>query len=97
MFAAHGRFVIEHIGLGEIAVDLATARRNGRLAGLTPRGREVLELMTRGLSNNAICCELHLSIKTVEPVVSSIFTKLGLHADTATNRRVLAVVTYLQA
>ena len=52
--------------------------------------------MARGLSNAAICQELHLSIKTVEPVVSTIFTKLGLHADAASNRRVLAVLAYLR-
>jgi DNA-binding CsgD family transcriptional regulator len=65
------------------------------LSGLSPRERQVLELMARGLSNAAICAELHLSIKTVEPVVSSIFTKLDL--DPAANRRVLAVVAYLRA
>ncbi|MFN0090071.1 MAG: LuxR C-terminal-related transcriptional regulator [Acidimicrobiales bacterium] len=95
--AAHGRFVIEHIGLGALAATLDRARHDGLLAGFTPRERDVLELMARGLSNSAICGELHLSIKTVEPVVSSIFGKLGLHADSATNRRVLAVVTHLRA
>ena len=55
-----------------------------------------LELMARGLSNAAICEELHLSIKTVEPVVSAIFTKLGLHPDAASNRRVLAVLTFVR-
>lgn len=53
--------------------------------------------MARGLSNAAICAELHLSIKTVEPVVSTVFTKLGLHADAGSNRRVLAVLAYLRA
>jgi DNA-binding NarL/FixJ family response regulator len=52
--------------------------------------------MARGRSNAAICAELHLSIKTVEPVVSTIFTKLGLHNDAASNRRVLAVLAYLR-
>ena len=52
--------------------------------------------MARGRSNAAICDELHLSIKTVEPVVSAIFTKLGLSADTANNRRVLAVLAYFR-
>ncbi len=95
--AAQGRFVIEHIGLSEIAAELATARVDGRLTGLTPRESEVLELMSRGMSNSAICRELHLSIKTVEPVVSSIFAKLGLQTDSTLNRRVLAVVAYLRA
>jgi DNA-binding NarL/FixJ family response regulator/class 3 adenylate cyclase len=71
-------------------------RRDDPLDELTPREREVLELMARGLSNAAICQELHLSIKTVEPVVSTIFTKLGLHADSASNRRVLAVLAFVR-
>jgi DNA-binding NarL/FixJ family response regulator len=40
--------------------------------------------------------ELHLSIKTVEPVVGTIFTKLQLHPDADSNRRVLAVLAYLR-
>ncbi len=75
---------------------MVRARDDGRLVGLTGREADVLELMARGLSNSAICRELHLSIKTVEPVISSIFAKLGLEADSTTNRRVLAVVAYLR-
>jgi hypothetical protein len=40
--------------------------------------------------------ELHLSIKTVEPLVSAIFVKLGLHPDADNNRRVLAVLAFLR-
>lgn len=68
----------------------------GRLEGLSPRENQVLDLMAEGLSNAAICARLHLSIKTVEPVVSTIFVKLGLPADSDSNRRVLAVVEYLR-
>lgn len=68
----------------------------GRLEGLTPRENEVLDLMAEGLSNAAICARLHLSIKTVEPVVSTIFVKLGLPADSESNRRVLAVLEYVR-
>ncbi|MET3806830.1 DNA-binding NarL/FixJ family response regulator [Nakamurella sp. UYEF19] len=52
--------------------------------------------MALGLSNAAISRELHLSIKTVEPVVSTIFSKLDLHADADSNRRVLAVPAHAQ-
>ena len=85
--------MIEHLSLADV---VAGQRRAGHLDGLSPRERDVLELMARGLSNAAICEELHLSIKTVEPVVSTIFTKLGLHADAASNRRVLAVLAFVR-
>lgn len=75
---------------------IAQQRRTGALDGLRPREQQVLELMARGLSNAAICAELHLSIKTVEPIVSGIFDKLELHADATSNRRVLAVLAYLR-
>jgi DNA-binding NarL/FixJ family response regulator len=52
--------------------------------------------MARGLTNKAICDELFLSIKTVEPIVSTIFAKLGLSPDGASNRRVLAVLAYVR-
>lgn len=71
-------------------------RASGGLAGLSPRENEVLELIGQGLSNQAISDRLHLSIKTVEPIVSSIFTKLRLPADATTNRRVLAVLALLE-
>ncbi len=51
--------------------------------------------MAQGFSNRAISEKLHLSINTVEPIVSSIFSKLQLPADAATNRRVLAVLATL--
>ena len=52
--------------------------------------------MARGMTNAAICAELHLSVKTVEPVVSSIFAKLDLPPDARTNRRVLAAIAYVE-
>jgi DNA-binding NarL/FixJ family response regulator len=67
----------------------------GHLDGLTPRENDVLDLMAQGLSNAAIATRLHLSVKTVEPVVSSVFLKLGLPSDADSNRRVLAVLEYL--
>lgn len=91
--AAQASLVLEHIGLAGV---IARQRQAGHLDRLSARERQVLELMARGRSNAAICAELHLSVKTVEPVVSTIFTKLGLPADTANNRRVLAVLAYLR-
>lgn len=90
--AAQAALVLDRPGLSRlVGTDPAVAR----LDGLTPRERVVLELMARGLSNAAICDELHLSIKTIEPVVSAIFGKLRLHPDAESNRRVLAVLAYL--
>ncbi len=92
--ARQARLVLDHLSLTEM---ITAEQRAGHLDGLTRREREVLELVARGLSNAAICDELHLSVKTVEPVVGSIFAKLGLHADSASNRRVLAALAYARA
>ncbi|MCU1391907.1 MAG: LuxR family transcriptional regulator [Ilumatobacteraceae bacterium] len=92
--AAQAALVLEHVNLSNM---IAQQRRTGALDGLRPREQQVLELMSRGLSNAAICEELHLSIKTVEPIVSGIFNKLDLYADATSNRRVLAVLAYLRA
>jgi DNA-binding CsgD family transcriptional regulator len=91
--ASQAALVIDHVGLAGV---ITRQRRAGHLDGLSIREREVLGLMARGLSNAAICEELHLSIKTVEPVVSTIFTKFGLHPDASSNRRVLAVLAFLR-
>ena len=92
--ARQAGLVLDHLTLTET---IARERRAGHLDGLTGRERDVLELISRGLSNAAICDELHLSIKTVEPLVGSIFAKLGLHADSASNRRVLAALEYVRS
>jgi DNA-binding CsgD family transcriptional regulator len=92
--AAQAALVLQHLTLGEI---VERERRAGRLEGLTQREREVLELMAEGMSNAAICERLHLSVKTVEPVVGSVFAKLRLHQQPDTNRRVLAVLALLRA
>lgn len=91
--AAQAALVIEHQTLADV---IGRQQRAGHLDGLTQREQEVLELLARGLSNAAICRELHLSIKTVEPVVSTVFAKLGLHQDAGSNRRVLAALAYLR-
>ena len=88
-----GGWAMERLSLVKVIEQETEA---GHLEGLSPRESEVLELMAQGLSNAAICERLHLSIKTVEPVVSAIFVKLGLPAGSDSNRRVLAVVEYLR-
>ena len=92
--ARQAGLVLDHLSLTEA---IAGERRAGHLDGLTDREHDVLELISRGLSNAAICDELHLSIKTVEPLVGSVFAKLGLHADSASNRRVLAALEYVRS
>lgn len=66
-----------------------------RLAGLTDRERSLLALMAEGLSNQAIAHSLHLSEGAVSKYTTTTFDKLGLAPDDGTNRRVLAVLTYL--
>jgi DNA-binding CsgD family transcriptional regulator len=92
--AAQATLVIEYVSLATV---VARHSSDGHLDGLSLREHDVLQLVSRGLSNAAICNELHLSMKTVEPVVSTIFVKLGLHADSASNRRVLAVLAFLRS
>jgi DNA-binding NarL/FixJ family response regulator len=69
----------------------------GPLDELTPREREVLELMAEGRSNAAIAAELVVTDRAVEKHVTSIFSKLDLAATPEDHRRVLAVLTYLKA
>ncbi|MFF8770369.1 LuxR C-terminal-related transcriptional regulator [Kitasatospora sp. NPDC015120] len=65
------------------------------LALLTPREREVLAMMAEGRSNAAIAQRLHFSEGAVSKHTSGIFAKLGLGASDDDNRRVLAVLAYL--
>ncbi|MDT3440285.1 response regulator transcription factor [Pseudofrankia sp. BMG5.37] len=69
----------------------------GTVATLSDREREVLSLMAQGLSNTAIAARLVVSLRTVETHVASIFTRLGLLPAADENRRVRAVITYLNA
>ena len=73
---------------------VARARRTP-LGALTPREREVLAGMARGLSNTAVADQLHIGVRAVEKHINLIFTKLGLDEDDRMNRRVLAVLTFL--
>lgn len=65
------------------------------LAGLTPREREVLELIAEGRSNQAIADRMFVTLRAVEKHVTSIFEKLDLPATSDDHRRVLAVLAYL--
>jgi DNA-binding NarL/FixJ family response regulator len=69
--------------------------RNGPLGVLSPREREVLGQMAEGRSNAAIAGKLFVSEKAVSKHINSIFTKLGLPPSDDDNRRVLAVLAYL--
>ena len=82
----------------DVIAQLVGRRRDGDPLGeLTPREREVLELLAQGLSNRGICEKLVVSPKTVETHVNSIFGKLGLTPATDEHRRVLAVLAFLRA
>jgi len=82
----------------EVVSELVVRRRRRDLVGeLTERERAVLSLMAEGRSNSAIGASLHVSPKTVEGYVSSIFMKLQLEPAEEDHRRVLAVVAYLRA
>jgi DNA-binding NarL/FixJ family response regulator len=72
-------------------------RPDDPLARLTPREREVLELMAGGSSNQGIADSLVITVRAVEKYVSSIFTKLGLPSTGSESRRVLAVLTFLRS
>ena len=82
----------------EVVGQLLGAGRHARgLAGLTPREREVLSLMAEGRSNAGIAAALVITGGVVEKHVASIFAKLGLPPAEGDNRRVLAVLRYLEA
>jgi DNA-binding NarL/FixJ family response regulator len=76
---------------------VAKKRERDPLGQLTDRERTVLALMAQGRSNRALARELHLSAKTVEAHVRSIFTKLDLAPDEDDHRRVLAVLAFLRS
>jgi DNA-binding NarL/FixJ family response regulator len=76
---------------------LARQRPGDPLAELTPREREVLELMAAGSSNQGIADKLVVTVRAVEKYVSSIFGKLGLPSTGSESRRVLAVLMYLRS
>jgi DNA-binding NarL/FixJ family response regulator len=93
---------VRRVGDGGTALDPAVVsqlvgrtRKDNPVDQLTPREREVLELMAEGRSNQAIAERLVVTERAVEKHVTSIFGKLRLPADAADHRRVLAVLAYL--
>ena len=76
---------------------LGRRARDEPITRLSAREREVLALMAEGRSNVAIAQRLFVTEKAVSKHTTSIFTKLGLAASEDDNRRVLAVLAYLNA
>ncbi len=74
---------------------LARRARDEPLRRLTPREREVLALMAEGRTNAGIAARLVVTEKAVSKHINNIFTKLDLYRGGDDNRRVLAVLTYL--
>jgi DNA-binding NarL/FixJ family response regulator len=75
---------------------LSAEHRNGPLATLTPREREVLELIAEGRSNPSVAERLGITLRSTEKHVSSIFAKLDLPAGGGDDRRVVAVLRFLR-
>jgi DNA-binding NarL/FixJ family response regulator len=81
----------------EVVAQLVGASRKDGLSALTPREREVLERMAEGLSNSGIAATLVITERAVEKHVANIFLKFGMPPSDSENRRVLAVLRYLQS
>ena len=95
---------VRRVAAGGSAVDpiivstlLSRRRHDDPLERLTPRERDVLELMAAGNSNQGIADQLVITLRAVEKYVSSVFGKLGLPATGSESRRVLAVLLFLRA
>jgi DNA-binding NarL/FixJ family response regulator len=95
---------VRRVGEGGSAIDpiivstlLSRRRSDDPLENLTPREREVLELMATGSSNQGIADALVITLRAVEKYVSSIFGKLGIPSTGSESRRVLAVLMFLRS
>ncbi|MBO1337977.1 response regulator transcription factor [Streptomyces sp. VRA16 Mangrove soil] len=95
---------LERVGAGSAVIDpevvrqlLGRSARTDPLARLTARERDVLESLAQGHSNAGIGERLHLSQSAVEKHLNSVFDKLELPRTQSHNRRVLAVLRYLEA
>ncbi|MEV4754440.1 response regulator transcription factor [Micromonospora sp. NPDC049559] len=90
--AAGGTVMDPHV----IVKLLSRSEARGTISSLTPRERDVLELMAEGRSNAAIASTLHVSESAVAKHTASIFAKLRIAPSDDANRRVLAVLAYLK-
>jgi DNA-binding NarL/FixJ family response regulator len=95
---------VRRVGGGGSAIDpiivstlLSRRRDDDPLEQLTPREREVLDLMAQGNSNQGIADALVITLRAVEKYVSSIFTKLRLPSTGTESKRVLAVLLFLRS
>ncbi|MBN9610137.1 MAG: DNA-binding response regulator [Actinobacteria bacterium 69-20] len=95
---------IRRVATGGTAMDpevisqlLVRHRDSSPVTSLTPRESEVLGYMAEGLSNAAIAAAMFVTEKAVGKHIGSIFGKLNLHPQDDTNRRVLAVLAFLDA
>lgn len=95
---------VRRVGEGGSAIDptivsqlLGRRSDDNPVASLTPREREILELMASGHSNQGIAEKLVITVRAVEKHVSSIFDKLDLPSTGGESRRVLAVLTFLRS
>lgn len=95
---------LQRVVAGECVVDpfivmrlLGRERRTDPLTALTEREREVLANLAEGLTNAEIARRLFIAERTVEVHTQQVFAKLGLVEDQTTNRRVMAVLTYLRS
>jgi len=81
----------------EVIGQLLTRHAHDPIAALTPREREVLALMAEGKDNATIATRLVITENAVHKHIGNIFAKLGLSPTDSGHRRVLAVLTYLNA
>jgi DNA-binding NarL/FixJ family response regulator len=93
---ASGGTALDREVVSELVRDRSGRGDDGALAALTPREREVLELMAEGRTNAAIARHMVVTSGAVEKHVTNIFGKLDLPATDDDHRRVLAVLTFLR-
>jgi DNA-binding NarL/FixJ family response regulator len=95
---------VRRVAAGGTAMDsevisqlLIRRERDEPLGELTPKEREVLSMMAEGMSNAAIAARLFVTDKAIGKHTNNIFAKLGLPPSDDHNRRVMAVLAYLEA